>query len=447
MKKALAILIAVFSIISTSLLMPFSVAAYTGDNIALTDVMIGYNIYPVQIYEDHEYSLSMSSASGTFTQTQGSITLAPFTYNNQTYYSSAQGLGQMNQSGTLSLNLSASSTANVWYKGLYRLEIILNDDYVGYMDVNVAGAGYSTLCVNGNVVSTQFVLNTQVTNSSDWSVSLAVKNVNLMLNRTAIQWNFPVESYLSIQMLYDQGFTQVGLDDDNNFLYPIFQEDSSKNIANTQLANNQKAIVVLLTSRYIYNTTQLATYFSWQDQYIGIDSFQYLNRTQAGYIFKVVFVNNDASSRYIQFKSRNSTGKFTLIYNSIASDLYPVSTDFGLLYGLNNSLLQNIALMAQGTAASNSSVSDFNNVDQSMNDTISDYNSIESQFVNDFDDNISAITPSDNSLSLMGSRFLNSANWVKTQFDRMTTGTPFGSVLGFSLVLGLGLLIIGRVFG
>ena len=44
----------------------------------------------------------------------------------------------------------------------------------------------------------------------------------------------------------------------------------------------------------------------------------------------------------------------------------------------------------------------------------------------------------------LGSKFLASAQWVRQQFDSLTSNTPFGTVLSFSLILGIALLIIGK---
>lgn len=55
--------------------------------------------------------------------------------------------------------------------------------------------------------------------------------------------------------------------------------------------------------------------------------------------------------------------------------------------------------------------------------------------------------PVNNNLpTAMGTKFLQSANWVRVQFTRLTDNNPFGSVLSFSLVVGIALLVLGKIY-
>lgn len=85
-----------------------------------------------------------------------------------------------------------------------------------------------------------------------------------------------------------------------------------------------------------------------------------------------------------------------------------------------------------------------NNENQNLNDTTSDLNTIETQFTSDFDTNINAIDLTSPTV-INGTEFLNSANWVRTRFNEITVGNPFGSIIVFSMIIGLALLLIGRV--
>lgn len=84
-----------------------------------------------------------------------------------------------------------------------------------------------------------------------------------------------------------------------------------------------------------------------------------------------------------------------------------------------------------------------NNENQILNDTTSDLNNIETTFTTDFDTNINAIDLTSPTI-INGNDFLNSANWVRTRFNEITVGTPFGSLIVFSMIIGLALLLIGR---
>ena len=82
-----------------------------------------------------------------------------------------------------------------------------------------------------------------------------------------------------------------------------------------------------------------------------------------------------------------------------------------------------------------------------MNDDFSDLASglydQENDFITDFENNL--VSPDFNINTGFGSSFLTSATWVRDQFNTIVNNTPFGSLLTFSLTLGIGLLIIGKV--
>lgn len=129
------------------------------------------------------------------------------------------------------------------------------------------------------------------------------------------------------------------------------------------------------------------------------------------------------------------------------SDLVEGSTgiDFALRYGLNNPVLINLQTIAQGTQQSNTAASD---LEDSADDIVQNSNTMFT-FENQQNTNMNNALQSINTnfdIGTIGSSFLTSAAWVKTQFDNLTNTTPFGSVLSFSLLLGLALLIIGKVY-
>lgn len=333
-----------------------------------------------------------------------------------------------------------NSTAEVTW--IWQYEFVFDGNYAGYVVFNtsIGSATGLTYYVNGS----SLIVTEKATNPR---TSFTISDYNLRKLDPGQTWLYPVESFTNILTLFNAGFEQVGIDSSNNYLYPIFQEDSTKQISNTSVTTTQKkCVLVMYTSRSVYNATTFNNFFTYNSNFT-ISDFKYVQRSTSGWIINVTFENTSSSTQTLNLRSANSTGKFTVIYNTIYYDSYPVSTDFALQFGLTNDLLSTLNVIANGTSGSNSTVSNFNQTEQTMNNTIDDYNEIENSFTDDFEENITAINPSDHGLSLMGSKFLNSANWVKTQFDRITTGTPFGSILGFSLVLGLGLLIIGRVFG
>lgn len=190
----------------------------------------------------------------------------------------------------------------------------------------------------------------------------------------------------------------------------------------------------------------ISTYYSFNSNYelIYISS---LNAATGFRILKAEFKNNSSSNQNINLQYKTSGVRFFPIFNSPVQSKYNVSTDFALKYGLNNNLLSNIEIIANGTNGSNSAAGSLNNSTSQMNSSQNSLVTQEDSFNDQMNNSLNNINPNFNINTQFGSKFITSANWVKTQFDLMTGSTPFGSVLGFSLLLGVGLLIIGRVFG
>lgn len=172
------------------------------------------------------------------------------------------------------------------------------------------------------------------------------------------------------------------------------------------------------------------------------------------YLYQVDVVLNDDYIGYVTVKGSifSNNGRrvyvngnhfsFTVILN------YDTLTTVTLTYNVSY-LYRKISadtIIIEGDSDSQSSVSDFESQLSDFNDTTSEYQSMENDFNSDFESSMNDIDIGSNGLNAMGSNFQNSAVWVATQFNKFTNNTPFGSVLGFSLVLGLSLLIIGRVF-
>lgn len=101
------------------------------------------------------------------------------------------------------------------------------------------------------------------------------------------------------------------------------------------------------------------------------------------------------------------------------------------------------SLLTDGNTNSQSVTSNNNQSNQLLDDTIDQMESLENGFKNDLNNNINNINPNDFNISGI-TQLSNAANFVKVQFDNLTKNNPFGIILGFSLFLGLSLLIIGK---
>lgn len=100
-------------------------------------------------------------------------------------------------------------------------------------------------------------------------------------------------------------------------------------------------------------------------------------------------------------------------------------------------------LLSDGNSNSQSATSNNNNSNQLLDNTVNQMESLENGFKNDLNSNLDNINA--NNFNISGiTQLSNAANFVRVQFDNLTKNNPFGTILGFSLFLGLSLLIIGK---
>ena len=159
---------------------------------------------------------------------------------------------------------------------------------------------------------------------------------------------------------------------------------------------------------------------------------------------------SDSTQYYIDTPSSSNV---TIIINNIGtSDESILSPDYTSALGDIKDLITYYGdkLLEQNNINSeidNNIIDNANSNKDTFNDTSSKFNEIEKGFSDDLDSNLNNIsTNTDFSFNGGGSYFKNSINWVNTQFNNMTNNTPFGSLLGFSLILGLALLLLGKLF-
>lgn len=99
-------------------------------------------------------------------------------------------------------------------------------------------------------------------------------------------------------------------------------------------------------------------------------------------------------------------------------------------------------LLENGNSNSQNSVSANNSQNNTLSSTVDTINSLESSFVEDMDTAFQDIDFNNDFIG--GSSLLRSMSWVRSQYDRMTNNNVIGSFIQYSLLFGLGLLIIGR---
>ena len=267
------------------------------------------------------------------------------------------------------------------------------------------------------------------------------------------KYDFSIESYSFINQFYLYGYDIVDNFGYSYYSYPLFYVPINSKIysnwSNGSSSYNQ--MLIFGVNRNITSINSLQNYFDLYN--INIINFNFIYRKDlpVNNYFTIVKIeynisdSNNGTSGYFNFKDNY---KIIPIYHEYYSSYFKnyISTDFALTYGLTNDLLNNLNIIAQGTNQSNQSSSSLETQKGSFDTTSNNLYSSENAFNTDMNSKLQSIDTSFNPSTSFGSKFLSSADWVRTQFNNLTSTTPFGTVLSFSMLLGLSLLIIGKVF-
>lgn len=100
-------------------------------------------------------------------------------------------------------------------------------------------------------------------------------------------------------------------------------------------------------------------------------------------------------------------------------------------------------LLSDGNTNSQSTTTNNNQSNQLLENTINQMDQLENNYKSELNNNLNNINANDFNISGI-TQLSNAANFVRVQFDNLTKNNPFGTILGFSLFLGLSLLIIGK---
>lgn len=424
MKKGVKVLSVIFfslSILLSPMIEPFTISA----NTSLTAPFLGVNVTVIDA--ERNYS-RLNTQNLTFEQ-NGTVSYVCQNYDSNTGGCSRYNEVQNGYPTEYVIESNISLTSSIYY--VYEYEIVLDNYYVG--SVNLNGTEYF---ING----TSFIFTTSSTVST-----FTFSNVDLYaLDNNKSYWAFPVESYPSINYLFNQGFEQVGIDSNNNFLYPIFKSNTDGYVSNNYV-NDSGVILIMILPSGISSVNSFNNYFSYNSN-LSI-TFKNIFVASGTRVAQIIFNKIDNSlTTQLNLKCKNVDFKFSNLYTNVVYDQFNVSLEFALTFGLNNELLDNIKIIAQGTNSSNNSVSDLTDQNNDLDNTTDDIYNLEDTFNNDFNTNIQAVDTSTD-LTSFGTGFNNAALWVRNQYESITNNTIYGHLIGFSLIFGLALMIIGKWFG
>ena len=297
------------------------------------------------------------------------------------------------------------------------------------------------------------LLNNQLTQLQQVVSNTTLANTYLETISKLRQWNIPYESLSFVYYLLYR-YEPVNLNNSYFSNYPEFKLSNNQNIYSLFLHGNENVWsnsmdMVIATDINISSSSLLIQNFGIDTSKFQVFNYKYLNFFNNG-IFVVRFSvkNISGSNETLTIKNMENRNRTVIpIYAGYTTYSEFISTDFALNYGLSNRLLNDLDIIANGTNQSNSSASSSESTNNSLVQSQNQLFNQENNFNQNMNDSLNQIDTNFSFDSKFGSSFLRSSEWVKTQFDHMTGSTPFGSIMGFSLLLGVGLLLIGKVLG
>lgn len=312
---------------------------------------------------------------------------------------------------------------------------------------------YCNSKVFNEYASTDFALTFGFENSYLNTLNSINSNISqLVSTNDNIMYNFPIESYTFINSLYRRDYIIDDYTTNFNYKYPIFNLKRNQYLVynyylGAPSTGNNEIDLIFGTTEYINNLTAFQNFFrisNIDNVSIKFDQLYFTYNNNYNYIIKLTFTNNNTSGKSITIQSLVDT-KVMPIYLNYSSKKN-LSSDFALTYNLSNRLLDDIDYIAHGSIPSNNSV----------NNAISTNNTAQSTFVQEeqlinnqelaMQQNLDNLDISNKNNNLFGnSKFIASAQWVKTQFDWFTNNNAFGYLITFSLVIGIALVIIGKL--
>lgn len=339
------------------------------------------------------------------------------------------------QNYLLEFNGNASVTASSKYVVDY--EFVLDDNYKGSVTFD-DGTNSNTVFVNGKEFHYSYVQNSQS------ELTMNISSYDLVRVYDSIMWNFPIESFPFVANFLDPngGFKIVDYPVIGKWTFPMFRtQNSSQNLListkvvypESAITDDRTDITTIIFITNISSINDIENAFSWSSSPSGA----YLYKKNRLTTFRLPDPDSNTYTTWgmfkLQFKT-TTTCNLNLYAKKSPFYIVPIyngwgryiSTDFADQFGL------------LGYRESSDQAQDMKSeFDTDSNDLIT----IEDTFNDSMNSALQNVSPSFN----MGQSFLNSANWVSTQFNNLVNNTPFASLITFGLTLGLGLLIIGKI--
>ena len=235
----------------------------------------------------------------------------------------------------------------------------------------------------------------------------------------------------------------------------IISNPDPTNSPNTKLRflldNNDPFVICFLSNSYINDPFDFSVSPVSNSYTASIGSY-YFKRTGkftqsmfiGGYNFIAIESYISDSGYYIiQFSNSYFSGEIIPVYVGFKSQ---ISNDtYRFIYGSDriiDAINNQTTIIESGNTNSQNKGTQLDNQTTSMQSQMTQFQNIEDTAGNNMNTALNNI-PTPNLTS--NNKFLVSADWIRQQFNRIVTNTPFEAVITFCLVFGLGLLLLGKV--
>lgn len=333
-----------------------------------------------------------------------------------------------------------SNTDPLWYNSVtYSLT---NSDVIEYGLISDIQQIVNILEENQDIIEDIYtellkvVSNTSLANTYLNNIDDNLENIDNLIDK--ISWNV---------MESDIGYRTNLSDNPTDWTTTVGAFNGYLTFSYSNLRTFDNILKIYLPVRYTGSLSDIRLYFD-NGSDVTNEYLLYITRSRIGL---TLYMISDSSTGFFGTGHINIKGDYTYVYaprgiNGDTSLSYLPSDDIEYwhlrTFFINDKYL---SLIANGTTQSNSASSQLEQEASEYSEIADDVIGVEEGLTSNFETNVNQIDLS-SGLNVFGGNFMTSATWVRTQFDRLTENTPYGSLVVYGLTLGFALLMLGKVF-
>lgn len=327
---------------------------------------------------------------------------------------------------TVTTNSSVNIGSDVYFLNQYLSSI---NTHVNSIDINVEDIITYIDAVEtylANIATSLYQMNNN---------GISLRNYDITL------YQIPIISYFVGNLASIQNTNDFLYGNTLIFDYPIYKGFTSTNGAylTTDTTDDIYIMIVAVNSSYqIFANVTYTAVSGWSDVSTVDSGYKrYSNQLQFNYL---ILKNNKNGSDYTgsRFYINYINNALTHLNNEQYIPIY-----YGKVSDCPMEYLSYVGLSTTEENQVNDVSSDMDDINDELNQTVDNIDQVEVDLTSDFEDNIQAIDTTFD-ITDVGDGLYYSAQWLRTQFNNLTTSTPYGTLILFSMTVGLALLLIGR---